>query len=113
MMQKKIKDQEKKEMEEREKKAKANLKIMAKIAYKEWKEKKAEEKRIVRKQERLMRRQMMMEESPEREENSQYRKGEVLLAYGLNKNLKKIRERPKSAKPPKKSKGKKKEIHFS
>ena len=36
--------------------------------------------------------------------------GEVLLAYGLNKNLQKIRERPKSAKPAKKSKKNKKEI---
>lgn len=34
-----------------------------------------------------------------------------MLAYGLNKNLKKIKERPKSAKPPKKNK--KKEIQFS
>ena len=30
-------------MEEREKKAKANMRVMAKIAYKEWKEKKREE----------------------------------------------------------------------
>ncbi len=87
------------------------MKIMAKIAYKEWKEKKAEEKRIQKKQERLERRQRFMQDSPDREENSQYKKGEVLLAYGLNKNLKKIRERPKSAKPVKKNK--KKEIHFS
>ena len=46
MLQKKIKDQERREAEEREKKAKANMKIMAKIAYKEWREKKAEERRI-------------------------------------------------------------------
>jgi len=32
-------------MEEREKKAKANMKVMAKIAYKEWKERKMEEHR--------------------------------------------------------------------
>ena len=46
------------------------MKIMAKIAYKEWKEKKAEEKRIERKQDRLERRQRFMQDSPEREENS-------------------------------------------
>lgn len=28
--------------------------------------------------------------------------GDVMLAYGLNKNLKALKERPKSAKPPKK-----------
>ena len=33
--------------------------------------------------------------------------GDVMLAYGLNKNLKKIKERPKSAKPPKKRGSKK------
>ena len=31
--------------------------------------------------------------------------GDVMLAYGLNKNLKQIQSRPKSAKPPKKRKG--------
>ena len=45
MLKKKIEDQQRKELEEREKKAKANMKVMAKIAYKEWKEKKMEEKR--------------------------------------------------------------------
>lgn len=36
-------------------------------------------------------------------DDSDYRagRGEVMLAYGLNKNLKKLQERPKSAKPPK------------
>ena len=32
--------------------------------------------------------------------------GDVMLAYGLNKNLKKLKERPKSAKPNKKKKTK-------
>ena len=82
-------------MEEKEKKARANLKVMAKIAYKEWKERKVEEKRQERKEERMERRRRLMESSHERERKG----GEVLLAYGLNKNLKKIRERPKSAKP--------------
>ena len=41
------------------------------------------------------------------------RKGEVMLAYGLNKNLKKLQQRPKSAKP-KRGKGKKKgELQYS
>lgn len=31
--------------------------------------------------------------------------GDVMLAYGLNKNLKKLQIRPKSAKPAKKRKG--------
>lgn len=51
----------------------------------------------------------MMEHSPEREG----RKGEVILAYGLNKNLKKIKERPKSAKPMKKKGKKKNHIEFN
>jgi hypothetical protein len=98
-------------MEEKEKRAKANMKVMAKIAYKEWKEKKAEEKRQLRKQERLERRHRMMDDS--HGDDTTHKKGEVLLAYGLNKNLKKIRERPKSAKPVKRNKKQKKEIHFS
>jgi len=54
----------------------------------------------------------MMETSEEREQRE--KRGEVLLAYGLNKNLKKLNERPKSAKPPKKrGKKGKKQIQFS
>jgi hypothetical protein len=103
------------------------MKVMAKIAYKEWKEKKAEDHRQQKKQERLERRNKFIrgDDSPVRYGGGgggigsmanlgggQGKKGEVMLAYGLNKNLKKIKERPKSAKPPKKDK-KKKEIHFS
>lgn len=40
-------------MEEKEKKAKANMKVMARIAYKEWKERKLEEERQLKKLERL------------------------------------------------------------
>jgi hypothetical protein len=36
-------------MDEREKKAQANKKIMARIAYKEWKERKSEEEKLIRK----------------------------------------------------------------
>jgi len=39
-IEKRYKDQEKREIEEREKKAEANKRIMARIAYKEWKERK-------------------------------------------------------------------------
>lgn len=39
-------------MEEKERRAKANMKVMSKIAYKEWKERKAEEKRRQLKQEK-------------------------------------------------------------
>lgn len=45
MIQKKMQDQQKRDMEEKEKRAKANMKVMAKIAYKEWKENKREEDR--------------------------------------------------------------------
>ena len=67
LIQKRMKDQEKRDYEEREKKAKANKKVMAKIAYKEWKEKKADEEREQKKLERLQRRQRMMGHSPERD----------------------------------------------
>ena len=107
ILQKKIKDQQKREMEEKEKKAKANMKVMAKIAYKEWKENKREEERQRAKIERLERRQRMMEDGQDDRQ-----KGEVLLAYGLNKNLKKFQQRPKSAKP-RKNKKKKNQIQFA
>lgn len=35
------------------------------------------------------------------EDHTRGRKGEVMLAYGLNKNLKGLSKRPKSAKPKK------------
>ena len=43
VVQKKIKEQMEQENHEKDKKYKANLKVMAKIAYKEWKEKKKQE----------------------------------------------------------------------
>jgi len=49
-------DRFKKEHDEKEKKAKANLKVMAKIAYKEWKERKKEEDRQQKKIEKMQRR---------------------------------------------------------
>ena len=79
---------------------------MAKIAYKEWKERKMEEERQKRKFERMQRKQQMIGVSTDRDER-RGAPGDVMLAYGLNKNLKKLRDRPKSAKPPKKRKGKK------
>ena len=97
-------------MEEKKKKAKANMKVMAKIAYKEWKENKREEERQKAKLERLERRQRMMEGGDYDESKQQ--KGEVLLAYGLNKNLKKLQTRPKSAKPKKNKKKSKKQLEY-
>lgn len=108
-IEKKFRDQEKKEIEDREKKAAANKKIMARIAYKEWKERKLEEERQQKKRERIeMRQQMMAYNSHNpaaiallRRQNAQMEKPgqpEIMLAYGLNKNLKKA-IRPKSAKP--------------
>ena len=93
---------------------------MARIAYKEWKERKLEEDRLRRKQERQERRQKMMNAGHNGYHYGYYflfilflfsdaprgrtanNGSEVLLAYGLNKNLKKLRERPQSASGPKK-----------
>ena len=106
-----MEEQGKRDLEDREKKAKANLKIMAKIAYKEWKEKKIEEGKQKQKRERLMRRNELMEAKYWNEQHP-HKKGEVMLAYGVNfkRNLK---DRPKSAKPIKAKKtkrGKKKQL---
>jgi hypothetical protein len=88
---------------------------MARIAYKEWKEKKQEEDRLKRKMDRQQEReQMMVQGYPGaygdriqqlRRQNailnpsSHHSENGVMLAYGLNKNLKNLRDRPKSAKP--------------
>ena len=95
---------------------------MARIAYKEWKERKQEEDRQIRKQERMDRRDRLMGNNahnyhrgnPEaivhlRRQNAAAPNSDngegVMLAYGLNKNLKKLRDtRPKSAKPLRKKK---------
>ena len=75
------------------------MKIMARIAYKEWKERKTEEirhKKQVEKHEKrrqkmeqeeakMARRQMVMEMK-----RRQGGGGQILLAYGLNKNLKQL-----------------------
>ena len=84
------------------------MKVMAKIAYKEWKENKREEARQRAKVERMERRQQMMQEQEQLEQRVQ--RGEVLLAYGLNKNLKKLQQRPKSAKVRKNKKGRRDEM---
>ncbi len=111
MLDKKTKDMQKRHQEEKERKVKANMKVMAKIAYKEWKERKMEEARQQKKYERMLRKQQLIEMSTDRDERrggaSGSLGGDVMLAYGLNKNLKKLKDRPKSAKPPKKRNGKK------
>lgn len=86
--------------QDREKKAKANLKVMSKIAFKEWKEKKAKQLAIDKRQKRLEKEQERLIKM-RRGNNSQERGKEVILAYGLNKNLKKVSNRAKSAKPRK------------
>lgn len=53
MNMKKEQDRIKREHDEKERKAKANLKVMAKIAYKEWKERKGEENRQKKKVEKM------------------------------------------------------------
>ena len=60
MIQKKFNDQEKREIEEKERKAAANKKIMARIAYKEWKERNLEEDRQRRKYDRMQRREQFI-----------------------------------------------------
>lgn len=92
---------------------------MARIAYKEWKERKLEEDRINRKMDRMQQRERLINGADGRfqidpETIEQLRRanaavnnpgaGEVMLAYGLNKNLKNLRSRPKTAKPQRKVK---------
>lgn len=88
------------------------MKVMAKIAYKEWKERKMEEDRHMKKVERMERRRQLMEEHEVKMQRRQMVKemqkrkgtgGQILLAYGLNKNLKQLdqneqRVRARSAK---------------
>lgn len=100
---------------------------MARIAYKEWKERKEEEDKIRRKRERMERREQMMIQAAgypnNRDAIQQLRRqaalrdanngGEVMLAYGMNKNLKKLRDtRPKSAKPLRNKKAKQQLQHY-
>jgi hypothetical protein len=86
---------------------------MARIAYKEWKERKDEEEKLRRKRERIDRREQMIAQGVyqsnrdalgnlRRQNAMRENGGEVMLAYGMNKNLKKLRDRPKSAKPMRK-----------
>lgn len=82
--------------EEEKKKLKDENEVMAKIAYKVWKEKKTEEARNQRKLEKMEKRRIAMEKAEVKMARRQMieeikRKqggGQILLAYGLNKNLK-------------------------
>jgi len=58
---KKIGDHKQKIMKEEQKKKKENMKVMANIAYKEWKERKREEGRQKKKIEKLERRRALIE----------------------------------------------------
>jgi len=82
--------------EEEKKKLKDENEVMAKIADKVWKEKKTEEARNQRKLEKMEKRRAAMEAAEVKMARRQVieeikRKqggGQILLAYGLNKNLK-------------------------
>mmetsp|Transcript_1521 Transcript_1521/g.2089 ORF Transcript_1521/g.2089 Transcript_1521/m.2089 type:complete len:107 (-) Transcript_1521:133-453(-) len=99
-------------MEEEQKKEKESMKIMARIAYKEWKERKTEELRHKKKVDNMEKRRQRMEEQEIKmarrqmvmEMKRRQGGGQILLAYGLNKNLKQLdmankKSRAKSAKP--------------
>lgn len=106
---------QRREEEEVLRREKENDKVRAKIAYKEWRERKNEETRHRKKVERMEKRRQEMEEQEIRMarrkfvEEMKYRQSggnQILLAYGLTKNLKKLdgnsgtRQRAKSAKGP-------------
>lgn len=83
------------------------MKIMARIAYKEWKERKTEEHRHKKKVDKMEKKRQRMEEQEikmmRRQAVMEMKQrqgggGQILLAYGLNKNLKQL-ERAKSSKP--------------
>lgn len=96
---------EKKQFEDDEKRNKDNMKVMAKIAFKEWKERKGEENRHKKKQEKMekrrgelekqeiraARRHMVNEMSRRRATGRPGGANLILPAYGLNKNLKSLR----------------------
>jgi hypothetical protein len=117
---KRMQAHEKKSFEEDEKRNKENMKVMAKIAFKEWKERKGEEGRHKKKQVamekkraelekqemRMARRQMVNEMSRRRATGRPGGGNLILPAYGLNKNLKSLRQdkqggrlRARSARP--------------
>ena len=92
------------------------MKIMARIAYKEWKERKTEESRHKKKIDKMEKRRQRMEEQEIKMQRRQLvmemqRRqgggGQILLAYGLNKNLKQLEQanksRAKSAKQPRRA----------
>lgn len=95
---KKLETHQKRIDEEEKKKLKDENEVMAKIAYKVWKEKKTEEARNNRKMQKLEKRRKAEEAKEAKEARRQMveeikRKqggGQILLAYGLNKNLKQL-----------------------
>lgn len=105
-IQKKMSDHQKQVQEQETKKTKEHMSIQAKIAFREWKERKADEIRYKKKVEAMEKRRQLVEEQQIRQSRRQLVKemqkrqgggGQILLAYGLNKNLKQL-ERAKSAK---------------
>lgn len=107
---KKLANHEKRCDEEEKRKLKDENEVMAKIAYKVWKEKKTEEARNIKKIKKMEKRRVQLEAEEARMARRQMvdeikrNKGgnQILLAYGLNKNLKQLqanaKPRAKSAK---------------
>ena len=60
-MQKKIEKRNKKLVEEEEKRTKAHRRVLAKIAYKDWKQTKMEEEKLMKKKKQIERRQGMFD----------------------------------------------------
>ena len=120
VFQKKIEKYNKRRVDEEQKKVKESMKVMANIAYREWKERKTEQSRHKKKidamerrrekleahEEKMARRHMVMEMKRRQGGGG----GQILLAYGLNKNMKNYPPdhqplRAKSAKPRKEQRG--------
>lgn len=71
MIEKRCEDAKKQQLDHNNNQAKDNMKVMAKIAYKEWKEKKNEETRHKRKFDAMEKRRQQMEEEQIRAERRQ------------------------------------------
>jgi hypothetical protein len=96
---KKLEAHEKRQQEDEKKKLKEENEVMAKIAYRVWKEKKTEEARNKKKVERMEKRRVAMEaheaKMARRQMVAEMQRrqgggGQILLAYGLNKNLRRL-----------------------
>ena len=96
---KRIENYHKKIQEDEDRKEKESRKVVSKIAYREWKERKTEEARYKKKLDKMEKKRQRMEEQEIRMarrqmvmemQSRQGAGGQILLAYGLNKNLKQL-----------------------